>query len=466
MIGLRQFSNRLPFPFKRGLKYFHGILPPRLRYGKIFWETYNFLKKSQWWSQEKLLDYQMGQLSKLLKHAYDNVPHYRKIFNERDFKPKNIQCVDDLKKLPYLDKDTFKANFDDMIARIYKCDSLPTGHTGGTTGKPLQFYEDPTTFQKELAFIFHQWSRVGYSPGEPRVVLRGIINREKPIYYNPRQKFLKFYPITDSKERVKYYIERMKSFGAEFLHCYPGAVTSFALAIKKYGISVPFKLKAVFFASEPVYKWQREIVREVFNCKLLSHYGLGEKVVLAAECENSRSYHCMPQYGITEFDPYSNEIIGTGFINYANPFIRYRTTDIATKQVYLGCKYCGRNYYPIFERVEGRIGDLIITPEGVMISPASLTLPFMDLKTIKNAQIVQNSLNKVIINVEKWDKSDEKEFEREVEQLCKDLSDFFGGNINVSWNLMDKVKRTKSGKFKWVHSNVSKEFIKEQKSKY
>ena len=51
---------------------------------KIFKETYEFLNKSQWWPQNQLEEYQLEQLEKLLIHAYENVPYYRKIFNNKE----------------------------------------------------------------------------------------------------------------------------------------------------------------------------------------------------------------------------------------------------------------------------------------------------------------------------------------------------------------------------------------------
>jgi len=47
-MNLRSLAKRLPYPVKQGFKYAYGLLPPRLQYGKVFWETYNFLQDSQW----------------------------------------------------------------------------------------------------------------------------------------------------------------------------------------------------------------------------------------------------------------------------------------------------------------------------------------------------------------------------------------------------------------------------------
>ncbi len=455
-MNLRSLAKRLPYPVKQGFKYAYGLLPPRLQYGKVFWETYNFLQDSQWWSRAQLEEYQMQQLSRLLEHAYNNVPYYRKIFEERGLKPSNIQNLYDFKSFPQLDKNTFKANAEQLVDQTLDRKKLSKNHTSGTTGKALQFYENIFTGEKELAFIYHQWSRVGYLPGSPRVEMRGAIDRNNPIHFDPALRVLRLSPLIDSKEILTSYIKHISRFGAKFLHGYPGAIASFANSIKRFGLNLPFKFQAVLFASEAVYEWEREITQEVFGCRAFSHYGMTEKVVLAAECEKSKNYHCIPQYGITEFDPNTNEIIGTGFLNFASPFIRYRTTDIASPPISLGCSKCDRNYFPVFPNVEGRIEDFIITPDGSLISPASITHPFKDLVTIKDTQIVQDSLENVLLFVVPWENVDKTTLEAEVKTLCNDLSQLFGERVRVQCEIISEIERSASGKFKWIRSELTK----------
>ncbi len=119
-MSINHLIKILPFHVKQSIKNIYGFIPPRIRYGKVFWDTYNFLQESQWWSREKLEDYQLQQLRKLLHHAYDNVPYYRRIFDERGLKPKDIQSFDDMKKLPYLTKDIFKQHFSELISKNVK----------------------------------------------------------------------------------------------------------------------------------------------------------------------------------------------------------------------------------------------------------------------------------------------------------------------------------------------------------
>jgi len=436
-------------------------IPSFIRYNKTFWDTYNFLQKSQYWPREKLQEYQFKQLKKLLRHAYENVPYYRKTFKKRGLRPEDIRSLEDLNKIPCLDKDTFKSRFNEMIAKNIDIRNMPLSHTSGTTGKPLQFYRTYTENIIEWAFICHQWSRVGYKPGERRVEIRGpLINKKKPVIHRPLDGVLRLSPVIRDKEGVSFYLRCIKSFGARYIHGYPSAIATLAGMIKKYSFKVPFKLKAVFFASEEVYGWERKIVEEVFNCRVFSHYGQAEHVALASECENSYFYHFVPQYGIVEIDPKTHEIIGTGFFNYVNPFIRYKTTDVVSEPILSECEYCGRSYFPLIERIEGRMEDFIVTPDGAVIPPAVITHPFKDLKTIKNTQLIQLDIDSILLRVSFFKNATNKS-ERELNQLICGLQEIFGPNVKIETEIVDEIKRTPTGKFRWIISKVSEKILNE-----
>jgi len=440
--------------------------PSAIRFGRTFWETYYFLQTSQWWSEEKLKKYQLIQLRKLLYHAYENVPYYRRIFKQRNLTPSDIKSLDDLEKLPVLDKDTFRKHFNDIVARNADLRNLHLAHTSGTTGKPLQFYQSYSELEREWAFICHQWSRVGYRPGEPRVEMRGsVIRGGYSVEYDPIGNVLRLSPRVDNKEVAQFYLRKIKAFGAKFLHGYPSAIASFAYIVWKYWLSVPFKLKAVLFASEEIYDWEREIVEEVFKCRVFSHYGQAEHVALAAECEYSSYYHFIPQYGIVEIDPQTREIIATGFLNYVNPFIRYRTTDVVSLPVLSECPHCGRHYFPIVQRIEGRLEDFITTPQGVLISPAVITHPFKNLKSIRESQLIQEDLHRVILRIVPWS-GEEKRLKVELRSLCVALQEILGPDVQIEVEIVNEIEKTRSGKFKWIVSKVSKGLLEKGLDKF
>lgn len=68
-----------------------------LKFKKSIWKNpeflkwYNFLQESQWWSRGKLGEYQMPQLNKFLNHSYEKFSYYRKMFDEQELKPEDIQ---------------------------------------------------------------------------------------------------------------------------------------------------------------------------------------------------------------------------------------------------------------------------------------------------------------------------------------------------------------------------------------
>ncbi len=72
---------------------------------------FRFIQKSQWYSPDELKRYQNNKLRKLIKHAYENVPYYYNIFQERNLSPEDIQTSDDLIKLPFLTKAIIRKNF-------------------------------------------------------------------------------------------------------------------------------------------------------------------------------------------------------------------------------------------------------------------------------------------------------------------------------------------------------------------
>src|SRR5258708_40128875 len=71
-----------------------------------------------------------------LKHAYENVPHYKTSFDAAGVHPDDLKDLADLRKFPFTSKDDLRANYPygmfavpmDKIVRIHA--------SSGTTGKP------------------------------------------------------------------------------------------------------------------------------------------------------------------------------------------------------------------------------------------------------------------------------------------------------------------------------------------
>jgi len=463
---IKKTLKKLPFPIKQSAKYLYGLIPIRLRYGKVFWDTYNFLQESQWWSKEKLEEYQMQQLSKLLHHAYENVPYYRRVFDERDLKPKDIQEFDDLKKLPYLTKEIIKENLHDLIAKNYSKARLQHTSTSGTTGGPLKFYLDKkVSMAREWAFMLIQWKRVGFQLGDKRVILRGdivhTVNKGKFWEYNSLNRTLILSSYHMTNEVLPKYIKKIREFRPSFIHAYPSAIAILSKWMKENNIQ-PFQdIKALLCGSENIYSWQRKLLENIFKCRVYSWYGHAEQAVLAGECENSSHYHIFPEYGITELmgkdekpitkDDELGEIVATGFNNYVMPFIRYKTRDIGTY-----CKQkcsCGRNY-PLLKRIKGRFQEYFVSKSGNLVPFPGYGISLKVSNYIETFQYYQAKNGYVILRIVKkngYSINDSK-------KILKELTSRYGNDFDFKIEFFDNISRTKSGKYKYLIQKLPIEF--------
>jgi len=463
---LREMVKHLPYPVKQGIKYAYGMLPPHIRYGRVFWETYNFLQESQWWTQEKLEEYQMFQLQKLLNHAYKNVPYYRRIFDKLGLKPKDIQSIDDFRQLPLLSKSDIMNQEQDFVSLTHK-NRLEPAHTGGTTGSPLHFwYEKGVTRAKERAFFERMWQWHGYNSWKDRsVIIMGAYKLGERIEYNPIEKNLFIINPSFTLHKIRHYIEIIRKFQPKVIRGYPSLIWLFAHFINQYEMRVKIpSLKVVFCNSEKVYGFQRKEISNAFGCKVIDHYGHNEMLALLQKCELNKEYHVIMEYGIIEIlgsdgspihDNWSyGEIVATGFNNFAFPMIRYRTGDWVILAEHQKSCECGRAYLRIKE-VIGRSGDFILTPSERLVSPTTIEFAIRFMTNFKDVQIIQLQRDVIEIQIV----PDRLFREEEGNKFAEAVRARIGENIQISVKITEAIERPLSKKKRFIVSDISREFL-------
>ena len=162
------------------------------------------------------------------------------------------------------------------------------------------------------------------------------------------------------------YLDLIKKFDPDFIQAYPSSISVVSDYIIENKLNFRWKnLKAIICASENIYDFQRFKIEQAFGVRVYSFYGHSEKACIGGECEKSNYYHLQREYGYTELNATKedevSEIVATGFNNYAMPFIRYKTCDMAIN-TNEACS-CGRNY-KLIKRVEGRKQDYFIDKNG------------------------------------------------------------------------------------------------------
>ena len=429
----------------------------------VFLKWYNFLQESQWWSREKLEEYQMQQLSKLLNHTYENVPYYRRVFDERGLKPKEFQNLDDLRRLPLLNKDIVRENLKDLIAKNISEESIEYVTTGGSTATPTKFaILKRDTEIKRLAFEWRYWNWMDYKFGDRCAILRSNIVKKKKDgmddwwEYDRKNNYLILSTYDMTPENLSHYLEKIEEFRPRSIRAYPSAIEVLARFIKKKGLDVNQDkyLKGISTTSETLFPGQRVLIEETFNCPVFDKLGHTELAVIAGNCKKREGYHISPEYGIVELIDKENqlirgfneigEIVATGFINLAMPLIRYRTGDLASwEEKECGC---GRKL-PLLTNLQGRVQELIVTKDGGLITLTNFIWPQSSLlDNVYQFQFYQNKPGAVLVRIVRkanYTKADTKALLQDFKERIKERADF-------KIEFVGEIPRTSRGKFNYL----------------
>ncbi len=460
---LIKIYNNSPVFLQNILLTSYSTVLDRKRYGGNFDFYRKFLDKTQWYTKKELEEYQYTQLKKLIKHAYETVPYYRRIFKKYKLKPTDIKSLADLPKLPVLTRNDVKNNTQQLISTAFKPSQLTYGHTSGTTGSPLQLYYDSAKVNVSYAALDRQYQWAGGHLsrfGDRIAVARGNVivplSQRKPPFWRQNhlhnQLLLSSFHL--SKKNLPYYFEKLEDFQPKIIDGYPSTLYILAKYLKNN--SKKFPLKAVISASETLYDFQRKIIEESFQCKIFDYYTLAEWVVYATECEKHEGHHLNSEYGITEIvdknnlplpDGDTGKIVGTSLHNFGMPMIRYLTNDMTA--IRKNQCSCGRGL-PLMEDVTTKAEDTLTLKDGRLISPSVLTHPFKPLHSVEESQIIQKDYDRVVIKiVPRNDFSDADEH-----HLITELKARIGSETKINVVIVDSLPRTSSGKFRWVISEV------------
>jgi len=249
----------------------------------------------------------------------------------------------------------------DQDLRLQRPDHVVHVHTSGTTGKALHLWISKECWEREYAFrqLHRSWGgidigdRIATIAGHPVVPM----DRTSPPFWreNWAENQLIFSSQHITPENLKYYAEKLNQFQPELLHGYPSSLYLIALYLNSEGIYT-IKPKVVFTHSESLLYYQRELLENVFSCKVYNWYGNTEMVANIVECE-AGNLHVKLEHSIIEIIRSDGqparpgeigELICTGFGNYATPLIRYRVGDTVIPSDSV-CP-CGRSG-PLIEKI-------------------------------------------------------------------------------------------------------------------
>lgn len=438
----------------------YGLLQRMERLSPAFRRILTELEKTETWGQEELEALQALRLQKLVCHAYENVPYYRRVFEERRLTPSDIRTPADLYKLPILTKQLVRMHAEELRARNVPRCRFRVGRTGGSTGIPLKLLLDKHCILFDHALIHRHWSWAGYRPGDRVVYLRGLTlvpaDKHQSTYWRFDRGENKIYlsGFHLSSDVMPLYVEKLQQWRPKFIAGYPSALFTLARFMRHEGVGVP--VQAIFTSSEKLSELERKVIEEQFQCKVWDRYGTGERLVVTQQCEYG-TYHQNTEFGVLQVDSPLREpvyvgqkgmLILTGLTNYSMPLIRYAIEDVGC--VVAGNCPCGRKL-PLAGVVDGRKDDVIVTAESRVMPRAGLDQIHEFVQNIERCQLVQRKVGEVVIRVQPRPGFNQEDSAELVRQLRRRL----GAGTKIGFEIVERLELTATGKQRFIVSEVN-----------
>jgi phenylacetate-CoA ligase len=411
-------------------------------------------------SPEILARVQSEKLRKLLEHAGNRVPYYRQLFESNGIKPVALRFPQDLSQIPVLSKNILRERKEELLAEPVDRQKLKWNASGGSTGEPVQFYQDEAywTNSRAVRWMFESWW--GIRPGEPTACIWGA-DRDLPelkwrerLYYGIAQiRICNAFALSD---------ERMGQFARSLSTWQPGFVMGYVSALEMFAhflLNHPqwrIRPRAVSSSAETLTEQQRAVIEKAFDAPVYNFYGSREVNNLAAECAVQRGLHAnmltryieiVDELGAPCPPGVPGRILVTDLSNAAMPFIRYENGDIGS-WAEDPCP-CGRPF-PLLEKVWGRSSDFIVTSSGKAIHGEFFTHLFYTLPEVQTFQVLQNSVQDVRVSIVL--RSGVQTFNPQ--KLRSQILEAMGPGVECTIQAVEKIERAASGKHRFTISLV------------
>jgi phenylacetate-CoA ligase len=421
-------------------------------------------EKSQFYPPEQVANLQSKKLGHFVSYIYDHVPYYKNLFDTKGIKPDSIESLEDLAKVPFLTKESVRREMENLKSSEAK--NLQRFNTGGSTGAPMIFYVGTRRISHDVAAKVRATRWWGVDVGDPEIVIWGspVELNKQDVIRNMRDRLFRTRLLSAfnmGADKMDEYIAVIREFRPKHIFGYPSSICLLSEYAKEKKIKLDdCGVKVIFCTAEKLYKHQREFISSIFDAPVANGYGGRDSGFIAHECPEASGMHITAESIIVEvIDNEGNplpagqrgEIVITHLDTQDFPFIRYKTGDIGVLSSD-SCT-CGRGL-PLLESIDGRSTDFIICPDGKIMHGLSLIYVLRNIAGIKEFKIIQDRTDSFIISIVR-----EPDFQSDDEQLIMEgFKKRVGGDIAVEINYVPAIEAESSGKFRYVVSNVDRQF--------
>ncbi|MCP5269128.1 MAG: phenylacetate--CoA ligase [Zoogloeaceae bacterium] len=393
-------------------------------------------------SQDELVGLQTNRLKWSLRHAYDNVPHYRQKFDAAGVHPDDLKTLADLAKFPFTTKQDLRDNYPFSMFAVPREDVVRIHASSGTTGKPTVVGYTQRDIDMWSQLMARSIRASGGKRGDIVHVAYGygLFTGGLGAHYGAEKLGCTVIPMSGGQTEKQ--VQLIMDFQPDIIMVTPSYILNIADEFKRQGIDPrETNLRLGLFGAEPWTEQMRTEIENTFGIDAVDIYGLSEVIGpgVASECIETKDGpviwedHFYPEIidpvtGEVLPDGSDGELVFTSLSKEALPVIRYRTRDL-TRLLPPTARAMRR-----IGKITGRSDDMLII-RGVNVFPSQIEELILKRERLSPHYVIEvfrdGHLDAITVNVEMkaehtYASAAEKEF------AAKDLQHHIKSYIGIS----------------------------------
>jgi phenylacetate-CoA ligase len=416
-------------------------------------------------SRDEIAALQLQRLKWTLRHAYDNVPHYKKKFDDKGVHPDDLKTLADLAKFPFTTKSDLRDNYPFGMFAVPRQQVSRIHASSGTTGKPTVVGYTRKDIDNWADLAARSIRAAGGRAGDICHVAYGygLFTGGLGAHYGAERLGCTVIPMSGGQTEKQ--VQLILDFQPDIIMVTPSYSLVIAEEFERQGIAPQdISLKVGIFGAEPWGEGMRAEIEKKLGLDAVDIYGLSEVMGpgVACECIESKDGPVIwedhfypeiinPDTGEVVADGEEGELVFTSLSKEAMPVIRYRTRDLTSLLAPTSRSFRRMG------RIVGRSDDMLIV-RGVNVFPTQIEEQILRDKRLSGTyQIVltrDGHLDDVEVRCElqrEWSHklapADVQAIAREVQHHIKTI---IGISTKVSVMDFDTLPRTQTGKARRV----------------
>jgi len=330
-------------------------------------------------SIDELRALQLQRLQWSVRHAYENVAHYRESFRAAGVHPHDLRSFDDLAKFPFTVKDDLRANYPFGMFAVPREQVVRIHASSGTTGKPTVVGYTQQDIDTWAQLMARSIRAAGGRPGDIVHVAYGygLFTGGLGAHYGAERLGCTVVPMSGGQTQKQ--VQLICDFKPDIIMVTPSYLLAIAEEFVRQGLDpAASSMRVGILGAEPWTEAMRSQIETVMGLDAIDIYGLSEVMGpgVANECIETKDGPVIwedhfypeiidPQTGAVQPDGEPGELVFTSLTKQALPIIRYRTRDL-TRLLPPTARSMRR-----MAKIVGRSDDMLIV-RGVNLFPSQI----------------------------------------------------------------------------------------------